>query len=127
MGYVPRMGMQLLDGLPDNVVGVRAIGEVEDDDYDEVLEPAIEDALTRHDKIRVMYVLGEEFTKYDADAMWEDTKLGLKTFNSYEKLGVVTDAAWCRRAGKAFGWLIPGEVKVFHEGELDAAREWIAS
>ncbi len=56
------MAMQLIDDLPVNVVGVRAIGEVEDDDYDDVLEPAIEDRLSRHDKIRLLYVLGSEFT-----------------------------------------------------------------
>lgn len=119
--------MELLADLPDGVVGVRAIGEVDDDDYDEVLEPAIEDALTRHERIRLLYVLGEEFTGYDADAMWEDTKLGVKTFTSYEKLGVVTDAVWVRRAVKAFGWMIPGEVRVFHVHALDSAREWITS
>jgi hypothetical protein len=122
-----KMGMELLDDLPDNVVGVRAVGEVEDDDYDEVLEPAIGDALSRHDKIRLLYVLGPEFTGYEADAMWEDTKLGVKTFTSYEKMAVVTDTTWMRRTVKAFGWLIPGEVRVFPYDELDAARSWIAT
>jgi hypothetical protein len=121
------MAMQLIDDLPDHVVGVRAIGEVEDDDYDDVLEPAIEDHLSRHDKIRLLYVLGSEFTGYDAEAMWDDTKLGLKTFNSYERMGIVTDATWVRRSVKAFGWLIPGEVRLFHVDELDAARAWIVA
>ncbi len=121
------MGVELIEGLPDGVVGVRAVGEVEDDDYDEVLEPAIDDALSRHDKIRLLYVLGPEFTGYDADAMWEDTKLGVKTFTSYEKMAVVTDTTWMRRTVKAFGWLIPGEVRVFPYDELDAARSWIAT
>jgi hypothetical protein len=91
------MTMKLIDDLPDNVVGVLAIGEVEDDDYDDVLEPAIDHRLSRHDKIRLLYVLGSEFTGYDAEAMWDDTKLGVKTFNSYERMGVVTDATWVRR------------------------------
>jgi hypothetical protein len=121
------MTMELIDDLPDNVVGVRAIGEVEDDDYDDVLEPVIEDRLSRHDKIRLLYVLGSEFTGYDAEAMWDDTKLGLKTFNSYERMGIVTDATWVRRSVKAFGWLIPGDVRVFHLDELDAARTWITA
>ena len=121
------MAMELIDGLPDNVVGVRAIGEVEDDDYDDVLDPAIHDRLSRHDKIRLLYVLGPEFTGYDAEAMWDDTKLGLKTFNSYERMGIVTDATWVRRSVKAFGWLIPGDVRVFHVDQLDAARTWIAA
>lgn len=121
------MALELMDGLPDQVVAVRAVGEVDDDDYEEVLEPAIADALSRHDKIRLMYVLGPEFTGYDADAMWKDTKLGAKTFTSYERMAVVTDTAWLRRTVKAFGWLIPGDVRVFPYDELDAARTWITS
>ena len=45
-----------------------------------------DDRLSRHDKIRLLYVLGSEFTGYEAEAMWDDTKLGLKTFNSYERM-----------------------------------------
>ena len=117
--------LELLDDLPDNVIGVRAVGEVEDDDYDDVLVPAIKAGLERHDKVRLLYVLGAEFTGYEADAMWEDTKLGLSTFNSYERIAVVTDATWLRRSIKAFGWLIPGEVQVFHVDSLADARQWI--
>lgn len=121
------MGMTLLEDMPDNVVGIRATGEVEDDDYEDVLDPAIADALSRHDKIRLLYVLGPEFTGYEADAMWEDTKLGAKTFTDYEKIAVVTDATWVRRSIKAVGWLIPGEVEVYAYDHLDAARTWITT
>lgn len=119
------MAFELIPDLPDNVVGIRAVGEVDDDDYEDVLDPAIEAALARHDKIRLLYVLGTEFTGYESDAMWEDTKLGLKTFNSYERMAIVTDATWVRRAVKAFGWLIPGDVELFHVDRLEAARSWI--
>jgi hypothetical protein len=117
--------LELLDDLPDDVVGVRAVGEVDDDDYEDVLEPAIADRLSRHDKVRLLYVLGEEFTGYEADALWEDTKLGVKTFTSYARMAIVTDATWLRRSVKAFGWLIPGEVRVFHVADLAEARRWI--
>ncbi len=117
--------LRLMTDLPDNVIGVEAIGEVDDDDYEKVLEPAVEDRLSRHDKIRLLYVLGAEFTGYEGEAMWEDAKLGVKTFNSYDRMGIVTDANWVRRSIKAFGWLIPGEVRVFHTDDLDAARTWI--
>lgn len=121
------MPMELLDGYPDNVVGVRAVGEIDDDDYEDVLEPAIRDRLSRHDKIRLLYVLGPEFTGYDADAMWADTKLGVKTFTDYERMAIVTDTGWLRRTVKALGWLIPGQVEVFPYDQLDAATAWITS
>jgi hypothetical protein len=119
--------LELIDGLPDDVIGIVATGEVTDDDYEDVLVPAVEDRRSRHDKIRLLYVLGEEFTGYEADAMWEDAKLGIRTFLAYDKIAVVTDATWMRRAVSAFGWLIPGEVRVFHTVARDEATDWIVS
>ncbi len=119
--------LEVLPGLPDNVLGIKAIGEVEEDDYEDVLVPAIEDRLSRHDKIRLLYVLGPEFEGYEGEAMLEDAKLGMKTFTKYDKVAVVTDAAWVRRSVKAFGWMMPGHVETFAMADLEAAREWIAA
>ena len=116
--------LEIMPGLPDNVLGVKAVGEVDDDDYEDVLEPALNDYLSRHDKIRFLYYLGPEFTGYEADAMWEDTKLGFRTFTKYERLAVVTDTTWVKRCVKAFGWMMPGHVKIFDVAELDAATRW---
>jgi len=117
--------MRLLPDLPDSVVGVEAIGEVDDDDYDDVLRPAIEDRLSRHGKVRLLYVLGKEFEGYDDDAIWEDAKLGARFFTSFDRIAVVTDATWMRRSVKFLGWMIPGEVKQFPVGERDVATAWI--
>ena len=99
--------LQILPGLPDNVIGVEAIGEIDDDDYEDVLMPAIEDRLRRHDKIRLLYVLGDQFDGYDDEAVWADAKLGFKTFNSHDRMAIVADATSVRRTIRAFGWLIP--------------------
>ena len=117
---------ELLSDTPDNVVGVKAVGDIEDDDYEDVLVPAIEDALSRHGKIRMLLVLGPEFEGFAADAMWEDAKLGVKTFTSYERVALVADASWLRRTVRAFGWLMPGEVRGFALADLDAARDWVS-
>lgn len=116
---------ELIPGLPDNVLGVRAIGDVDDDDYEDVLVPEIEDRLSRHEKIRFLYVLGPEFEGFEADAVWEDAKLGMRTFTSYERIAIVTDSALLGRSVKAFGWLMPGEVRVFAVADLAAATTWI--
>lgn len=119
--------LEVLQGFPDHVLAIKAIGEIEDDDYDDVLVPEIEDRLGRHDKIRLLYLLGPEYEGYEADAVWEDAKLGMKTFTSYERVAVVTGAKWIRRSVKAFGWMMPGEVRSFDTAELDEATAWITA
>jgi hypothetical protein len=119
--------LQVIDDLPEEVVGVRAIGEVEDDDYEDVLVPAIEACREAHGKVRLLYVLGPEYTGYEADAVWEDAKLGMRTFTAYEKIAVVTDTTWMRRAVAALGWLMPGEARGFHVDEYDDAIAWVTA
>jgi hypothetical protein len=53
-------------------------------------------------------------------------RLGLKDPRTWEKIAVVGDKDWLAHVLKAFGWMIPGEVRAFHLDELDAARAWVA-
>lgn len=116
--------IRVLEGLPENVLGVEAFGKVTDQDYENVLEPAIREKLATHSKIRYVYVLGEEFDGWTLGAMWEDAKLGGGELHRWEKIAVVTDTDWIRHAVKGFGWMIPGEVKVFPVAELESATAW---
>ena len=120
------MTVKQISGLPDHVLGFEASDEIEDDDYVDVILPAVEDLLERQEKVRILYVLTEDFEKYEADAMWEDTKMGLHYFGKWERIAFVTDHTGYRRAIKAFGFLMPGEVKVFSLDERAAAETWIA-
>lgn len=118
--------IELIPGLPDGVVGLKALGEVEDDDYEDVIIPAVDAALEGRDKVRLLYVLGPEFEEYEGDAMWEDAKLGMHHMFDFERVGVVTDVTWIARGVRWFGFTIPGKVKVFPMADLDAAKTWIS-
>ena len=121
------MTISVIKGLPDNVLGLEASGEIEDDDYDDVVIPAVEELLEHTEKARILYLLTEDFEKFEADAMWEDAKMGLHHFGKWERIAFVTDHKGYRRAVKTFGFLMPGEVKVFSLGELDDAKTWISA
>ena len=119
--------LERIEGLPDNVIGIRARGELTSDDYNKVLMPAVETALARHDKIRLLYVLGPEFEGLTMGAMWDDTRVGFAHINRWQRVAVVTDKDWLRHSVDIFGYLIPGEIKSFPTTEEDAARAWVRS
>jgi SpoIIAA-like len=119
--------IRVMDGLPDNVLGVEAIGKVNDEDYERVLTPAVEEKLAAHDKIRCVYVLGEEFEGWTLGGLWADAKLGGGELGKWEKIAVVTDKDWIRHTVQGFGWMIPGDVKVFAGAELDDAKVWVST
>jgi hypothetical protein len=117
--------IEVMTDLPERVLGVKASGEVTADDYKTVLVPAIEEKLTQHKKARLLYVLGDEFRGYSAGAAWEDAKVGMKHLTSFERVAVVTDVDWIEKMIKAFGFAMPGEVRVFDDDDLEEARRWI--
>ena len=120
--------IRVLDGLPENVLGVEAIGKVTDEDYETVLAPAVAEKLAAHDPIRCVYVLGDDFEGLTLGAMWEDAKIGEQDLRHWEeRIAVVTDRDWVVHAVKAFGWMIPGQVRGFGLGELDDATAWASA
>jgi hypothetical protein len=119
--------IRLIPDLPANVVGAEAVGRVETADYKDVLEPAVAEALRSHEKVRLVLVLGEEFEGYSASAAWEDTKLGIGHWDTWERIAVVTDRDWIEHTIRALSWMLPGEVRVFPTDRRDEAIAWVAS
>jgi hypothetical protein len=118
--------IEVMTDLPDRVLGLNASGEVTAKDYKTVLVPAIEEKLTKHRKVRLLYIFGDEFTGYSGGAAWEDAKVGMKHLTSFERVAVVTDVDWIEKMVKAFGFALPGEVRVFDDDDLEDARRWIS-
>jgi len=119
--------IQLMDNLPENVIGFEAVGEVDADDYKTTLDPAVDAALQNNNKLRLIYVLGDRFDGYSGGAMWQDTKLGISHWGAWEKIALVTDKDWVDDAIKFMGWMVPGEIQVYSNDDVDAAKEWASA
>ena len=113
--------IELIDGLPRNVVGISVTGRVTKDECREILMPAIARSLRWRDKIRLYYELGSRFP----GSGWDDLDLGFEHAARCERIAIVTDIAWVRLTVKAIRFLIPGEIRVFGTLETDEARAWI--
>ena len=69
--------IEIIEGMPDNILGILAKGEVTRKDYLEVVIPAVDKALKRNAKLRFYYDMGSQFTGIDFGAEWEDFKIGI--------------------------------------------------
>jgi hypothetical protein len=119
--------IQLIEGAPEGVLAFEAVGEVDAQDYEDVLKPAVEESLAGGAKLRLVFEIGPEFDRYTAGAEWHDMTLGFAHLTDWERVAVVTDHDWVRHGVKAFGWLMGGRLRVFDIDELRAALEWAAS
>jgi len=119
--------IEQLKDFPDNVVAFVCRGHVTKHDYDTVLVPAVMQALKNYEKLRLYYETAADFFGIDPGAVWEDIKVGMEHLTRWERMAVVTDVEWIKNTIKAFGFLMPGELRIFPAAAAAQAREWITS
>ena len=109
------------------MLGARVSGTVTASDDENVLVPAIEQAINAHGRIRFLYQLGSGFESYAARAMWDDMKLGFSHLKAWKKLALVTDHEWLAGAARLFVFVMPCPINVFADRYYDSAVKWVAS
>jgi len=118
--------LKLLEGLPDNVLGVSAEGKITGKDYETVLIPAIEEKFKANNKIRMLYHLGSQFTGFDLRAMLDDGRMGMKHLSAWDRIALVSDHEMINTFAKFFGHMMSCELRIFKNAELEEAKKWIS-
>ena len=113
-----------LSDLPPGVVGFEATGTLKAEDYRDVVLPALERA-SASGEVRFVVII-PEFHGMSGGALWQDLKVGVEHFRAWKRIAVVTDMDWVRHGTELFGWMTPGEVKVFPLAQRDQAVAWAA-
>ena len=114
-----------LRGLPGGVIGFEASGKIAAEDYRDVVLPALERASKAGD-VRFVIVM-RDFAGMSGGAVWQDLKMGFEHLRAWKRIALVTDIAWMRHATDLFGWMTPGETKVFPLDQQDQAIKWVAA
>lgn len=112
-------------GLAPDVIGFSAEGIVTAEDYSSVLVPAVEAALEKGIRPRLLYVLGPDLERFELSAMMADARLGLSHLSDFGRIAVVTDHDWVENTVRMFGLMIPCPVRVFEYEDLSDARAWV--
>jgi hypothetical protein len=115
---------KFIEGMPPDVLAIEAIGKVTHEDYQTILIPMAE-AMMAKGPIKMIYIIGKEFTGYNLEALWDDGAFGIKHWREFKRIAVVADQAWMRAAISMFAPFFPAEVRLFNLSELSAAKEWI--
>ena len=115
-----------LEDLPAGVIGFRAVGTIEASDYRDVLDTAIDAAVAEHDRIDLVFVMGDEFDHFSLGAMLQDAELVSVPHEAWGRAAFVTNHEVLAGIATAFGGLVPGEFRVFPLAQQDAAIAWVA-
>jgi len=112
--------------MPAGTVGFEAVGEVDDDDFEDTVEPVLRRIVAEGRKVRLLYLLGVRLREYDADALGEEVKFAVRHPSAYERVAVVSDEEWLRPALRVLSVLVPGQLRGFRTADLQAAKSWLA-
>lgn len=118
--------IEVLPDLPPRVLGFEAVGEVHAADYEDVLQPALDEAADSGE-IRLVYVLGDRFEGYSAGASVQDSKLAFSHHKAWKRTAIVSDLDWVRHLTSVFGWMVPGSFRLFGLAERSDAIAWVAA
>jgi hypothetical protein len=117
--------------IPENgsgTLGFVISGRLTRAEYQEVLLPPVRDTIARGDQLRMLAVI-EDFRGLEPGALLEDlkaaAKLGSGSRAPSSRFAVVTDTEWVGRAIALFGWLVPGEIRVFTTAQRADAEAWL--
>ena len=114
--------------LPDskgNILVLKAVDKLTDQDYKEVLIPHLESIIREYGKARLLLDMGDEFHGWEAAALWDDARFGLTHRNDFDKMGVVGGPRWVEWGLKLAAMAMSGEIRSFSVSEREEAVGWI--
>jgi len=117
--------LRRMPDMPAGTIGFEAIGEVEDDDWEHVVEPVLRAEIADGRKLRLLYLLGRRAQEVEGDAVRADAGFRARHASSYERVAVVSDEDWMRPALSTLSFLLPGKAKGFPVHEIAAAKTWL--
>ena len=117
-----------IEDMPAGTVGLEASGKLSREDYREVIEPVLNQAVAAG-SIRLVFVL-TEFDGLEPGAWPEDMKTGLTAWvrdhSAWRRFALATDVEWVARAMRLFAWVAPGEVTTYGLDQVEEAKSWVA-
>ena len=105
------------------VLGFKLSGKLHDEDYKHFV-PAIDAAVTAHDKVRVVAWF-HDFHGWDMHALWDDIKFSTTHCTKIERIALVGDKKWEEWMAKVCKPFTMAQIKYFDASEVEAAWSWL--
>lgn len=119
--------LKQMSDMPVGTIGFEAIGKVDGNAFEHVVEPVLRREIAAARPIRLLYLLGVGLREYEGDALAEEMTFAARHPTAYERVAVVSDEDWLRPALRVLSVLVPGQLRAFPVARLAAARDWLSA
>jgi hypothetical protein len=123
---VENNGEEMITILPvtaGNLIAIRISGVLVKADYMEFLT-LMKQKVAEFEDVK-LYMEIENFQEITLQSIWEEIKFEFKYFNNIDKLVIIGEKDWQRRAASVLAALTTGEVRYFDKTEKEYALAWI--
>jgi hypothetical protein len=114
--------MRRITDMPLGTIGFEAVGDVDDDAWEDAVAPVLRQELAEGRKVRLLYALAPRTREVMAD-----TGFRARHAESLERVAVVSDEDWMRPTLRTLAFILPGRAKGFRVRELAHAKAWLAA
>ncbi len=116
--------IEVLSGMPGNVLGFKMSGKLHDEDY-KLFVPMVDKAIAEEGKVRILAEF-HDFHGWDAHALWDDIKFSTTHCTKIERIALVGDKAWEKGMATVCKPFTMAKIRYFDAHETDAAKAWLA-
>jgi hypothetical protein len=117
----------ILPGIPPNVAGFKASGEVTREDYEKIVFPVIREHVETFGHLNFVFYVDTSLKNFSAGAWVRDIWMGLKDLARWHKVAIISDVERIRRFTDTISHLLPGEYKGFPAHLLEDAIRWAST
>ncbi len=117
----------ILPGIPPNVAGFKASGEVTREDYEKIVFPVIRQHVETFGHLNFVFYVDTSLKNFSAGAWIRDIWLGVRELARWHKVAIISDVERIRRFTDTISHLLPGEYKGFPTHLLEEAIRWASA
>jgi hypothetical protein len=119
-----KMPIQLNEESGGKILVVHVTGKLAKADYEHFV-PEFDRLVRQHGKLRVLFDMAG-LHGWEASAMWEDLKFGIKHFADIERLAMIGEKKWQQGMATFCKPFTKAIVRYFDHSETAEARAWLA-
>lgn len=114
-----------IPGLPENMAGFRADGEVTKQDLEMVREEVAK-LVEKTGKLNYLLFLDNSPKDFTPGAWLQDALLGIENITKWNRAAIVTDIEGVITFTDGFSKIMPGEFRGYHKNQYDEAVKWVS-
>lgn len=118
--------VELLKDFPPHVAAYRAKDAVSKEEYEKVVMARVDEVAEEFGKINFLVLLQTDMENYSIGAFIDYLKVSFEHFTKWNRMAIVTDEKWIRKAYQILSPLVHGEIKGYELNQFEEARKWVS-